>query len=609
MPGGDDGLIPTVEPQVEPSADLPMAATPQALGADIGQAVENFGMTANRIGYNQRVRDLQIAQIAAQDGAQAVALDDQKGLHGENGLMFQEAGIGAPKASEDYLSQRDEKVSQVRNSLPTDAARRSFDLHERQQRSRVEDQLASWQHAQVNAADAKALKASSELHLNEAIIGASETDPVKRNETINTGLAKGSMNIIDYAERHNWTKDETDVALKGYSSEIVTSVVKSLADSGDHHAAAAFFEDHKADVTGEGMIQAQAILKVSSRQNKSRDIADKILNDGGTLSEQRNLALELTKNEDADVRDQVIGRVFQADREIRAAHAQEQIDILNQGFAAMDQDPDHHMPASLYESADPAGKRQMLSYQASLRTHGAIITDDAAYNELTALSSSGNPAVVDRYLDLNLQATYADKLAPEALRKEIDTQARIRKERNENIISAQTVNAQIETRVLNETLPLLGITPQELKPDGKRYDDAEAKKVTLLRDRFRQAVLAEQKGDERPLQFEEAKKIAARLIADEVIPASPGFLERWSIPSPLTIPRAIFGGKAEPETQTVPSFMTPDAALTVYSVHEIPEIELEKVRKANAKAGAGTDDDALIRTYNRAKIKAAHVSR
>ncbi len=602
MPGDDEGLIPSVEPQVAPSVDLPRAATPDALGAPIAEGVENLGMTAFRISENKEIRDDHIAQIAAQDGIQAVILDDQKGLHGKDGLLFQEAGIGAPKASDDYLKQRDEKVSQIRNALPTDAARKSFDIHEREQRANVKSKLAAWQDHQVNDADAKAMKVSNDLHLSEAIIGASESDPNKRNEAVNIGLAKGSMNIIDYAQRHNWPKEQTDLALKEYSSDVVTNVVKTLADSGDHRAAQAFFDDHKDDVTGQGMMQVQSTLKVSHAQNESREIADGIIASGGTLDERREMVKELTADKDAVIRDQVMSRVFQDDREVKTAHEEDQGAILDRAVAAIEQDPNHAIPPSDFASADPKRKSQMLSFQSKFRTHGEIITDDTAYNEMVARASSTDPVVRDKYLKENLVAEYADKLAPPVLREAINTQARLRNEKAQNIQSATTVNAQMESRVMREILPVLGITPAELKEDGKKYDQAEANRETLLRERFRQAVLAEQKGKEDAISFETAKKIASRLIAEEVVPAKPGFMDRWSIPSPLDLPRAIFGGKAEVPTEKIRSFENPDNASLVYSSSEIPADKLKVLKEERAKVGASVEEDDLIRAYNALRI-------
>ncbi len=608
MPGEDDGLIPSVEPQVTPSAEIPMAASPQAMGVAIGQATEQMGMVAARVGYDQKVREQHIAQIAAQDGAHAVIASDQDALHGKDGIMYREAGIGAPKMADDYLTQRSAKVAQVRDALPSDEARKSFDLHESMQSARVKDQLGDWQHQQINKADASSLQTSSELHMSEAIIGAGEADPQKRNEVINTSIAKGSMAIIDYGQRHGWDKDRTDLAVKEYGGSVVTNVVKALVDTGEYGTARDFYADHGEDVTGQQSIQVSQMLKVSGEQDESRKVADSIINRTRTDGEPQGLggdiaALEARKITNTKVYDQAKQRILENDvvqRKIRNDDQQARLQSITDAF----EDPanvGHDIPPSLLVGADAHVINAANTRQKQLRQGDIAVTDPAVYKEIQDRLSNPETwkdelgdADHKGSLDLNV---YKPFLSPAHFTKIEDE---IKTTRQKIINRDETLShGQVATEVTNRLFKENGLDGAKKGTPAEKTQAAAQGRFLLQFHSMLGAIQVSQSKAASPEQVDEvAKKLFAETTWQDPIPKPTAWSEFWSKHNPdgsRTYPD-------EPVSHTAPAYTRPGAEKVAYSIHDIPKDYRDKQARFDEKHGKRTDAER-VDDYNAVMLK------
>lgn len=617
MPGDGDGLLTSVEPQVTPSAEIPMAASPQAMGVAIGQATEQLGMVAARVGYDQKIRQQHIAQIAAQDGAHAVIADDQDALHGKNGIMYQEAGIAAPKVADDYLTQRSAKVAQVRAALPSDEARRTFDLHETAQSSRVKDQLSDWQHGQVNAADAKSLQTSGELHLNEAVIGASEGDPQRRSEVINTSIAKGSMAIIDYGQRHGWDKDRTDLAVKDYSGNVVTNVVKAMVDSGDHQGAAAFYADHGEDVTGQQSVVVSHLLKVSGEQDQGYRLANDIIakqhvdsvgktgpadESKITLDDALN-RLEAKGLTDPKVHDEAQRRIVTHFELRDKAHVDEQKQLLATAGDAIDDENNQSrtIPPSALVGMDVRTRRAAEAYAKLRLKDGEPVTDDARYQKINELMSDptqwkaafGTPTEPGLY-DINLDRA---NLSPAAFRHVSDEIKAIRQKvvtRDESLSQGQV--AFDVTKNLFEANQMAATA----KPGTPERAQQEALQGRFL-GQLHKAIGAEQIKVQRPLTPDEVQDQATKLLTTVswVTKTQSGTFGEWLA---ATVPHPAF---LDTESHSARAFELPGADKRVYSVDDIPAAELVKLQAGYQAAGIRKPSPGqMLQAYNDTILKA-----
>src|SRR6202012_1210739 len=113
-----------VSEQAGPGGALPEAATSVAMGDSIGKAVEGESMVQARVGFDhanaQKQQQAKADQIASLGGINAVQAYDLDGLHGPKGLLYQNAGVNAPQASQDFLAQRATKLAAIRATLNTD---------------------------------------------------------------------------------------------------------------------------------------------------------------------------------------------------------------------------------------------------------------------------------------------------------------------------------------------------------------------------------------------------------------------------------------------------------------------------------------------------------
>lgn len=603
-----DGVTMTdsVDPQAQPATALPMAASPDAMGVQIGQGVVNEGMVAARIGFDReaqaRAQQAKIDQIGASNAIYASKTADQSELHGDGGVFTQNPGLDAPKVTDAWLQKRAERNAKVRDSLPNDQQKESFDLHQREQDLMVHGQVDDWQSHQLKQADSVAFANSGEVHYNDAMIAAANADPIKRADGVNSAIAKGSMDIIDYGRRNGWTNERTTLATQEYASHVSIGVLKTLVDSGDGQAAKQFHEDHSDDFLGDDAGKASLMVKASNQKEESRDLTIAVLNrkrpDGESPNFKSDLAdLDARSTPGSKEHDDAAAQIANHYRIKEEAEAGAQRDAMKDATDQVNADGNANFdvsPTALL-ALSPTNRRAVEAYQKQKRAVGHVETDETTKEAW--LEKARDPSKWDDIL----------KEPPEALRpkmNDVDYNAMLKeREHIQAQVKAQTqqlsqgmISAEV-TAGIRQTYKME--EPKDKDPNSPARAAAAAR-WNNFQDQLQRMNGAQAVALKRPLLKGEIEANAKALFATTTWQTPPeSTWEKLNLPTNIG-PR--LRGDAAPSktvTRSAPFFESPNASKAAYRIDDVPEAQREALLRSLEKGGLTKPTDRqLIKAYN-----------
>lgn len=270
-----DGPVPQVNPDVQATGGLPLAANAQAFGAGVGQALEQGGEVASKIHYDAVQKFNTISTLDAhnhlQDIVQGLVFDPKTGILNQN--LGKDAPAGVDKTYSDF----DAATSKISDGLANDQQKVQFERLALNSRHQLQMHLSSYETKQVNGyADSVAqatVKNAATAASQNAIMAANDptaATPEARLAAINRSAGEsiemGTAAITDNFRRQYPTAGPSDPRLQeqvqAYQSAAHYGVVSALLAQDKDQDAKAYYEANKGAL--QGTQRDDAALKVEA---------------------------------------------------------------------------------------------------------------------------------------------------------------------------------------------------------------------------------------------------------------------------------------------------------------------------------------------------------
>ncbi|MES2531924.1 MAG: hypothetical protein V4636_12880, partial [Pseudomonadota bacterium] len=161
-------------PEVQPSIDVPLAVTPEALGAGVGRAIQNAGDVAFDL-HEKEVQKANETAILDADN-QLNAFVQQRLYDPKTGVLKQPLGKHASAAADQTLADYDKAMTDVGSRLTNDNQRIAFQKMAQARRFHVEHQLGDYEEGETNRYDDEVDDAAIALASQGAIADPSASD-------------------------------------------------------------------------------------------------------------------------------------------------------------------------------------------------------------------------------------------------------------------------------------------------------------------------------------------------------------------------------------------------------------------------------------------------
>lgn len=278
-----------------------MAASPDAYGSSVGQAVQDVGDVADKIHmaamrhYNQlSVMD---AHNKLDDYNQANLFDPKTGLLNAN------TGKDAPGAVQKTMADYDEHAGKLSDGLANEQQKTMFARLAQENRRTVQTHLNDYETRQVNAYGQQVTAATVKNAATSAVQGVNGVlaspdpalaDPDKRAATIDGVAARsiqmGTAAIKDHFRATNPTAPDNDPRLveqvQAYESAAHYGVIQSLLSQSKDQDADAYYKAHKGDLIGQEADTAARQVDAGSTAGDAMRMAPALVYDdkGGVKS-------------------------------------------------------------------------------------------------------------------------------------------------------------------------------------------------------------------------------------------------------------------------------------------------------------------------------------
>lgn len=498
MPNGYEAKV---APQVAPSVDIPLAFTPQAMGAGVGQAVQNLGDTAHQIYLRSQEHANQTAVLEADTRKQQFL--NQRLYDPEKGLFHQNLGKDAPAAVDALIAENDRDSSEIESGLTNEVQKQAFRDASTARRLDLQRQLGSYEHGQLEIhakqVDQTAIATAGTAALHAANSGDHEGAFVQIMTQQAVIAQAGNRNHVD----HDTIKQQQADAASG----TILGIIQQLATSDQPDAARAWFDENQKDLQGEDLTRATAIVRASSHAQASRDIADELVKgDDGQVVDRTtaNARMEsdprLLKN--AALRASVRSLVNETIDDHQRAKSESDGAAVNQAWQILT-DPDNTAGASnpayaTIKASLPMDRQEQLDR--AERKDVPEFSEDVAYLQRLV----GTEAFM--HVDLT---RYRGRVRDAQLNHFQEVQV---EQRNKGAKAPKVVEAVTQERIVSNGIADLRLDGD--KPENSDEAMAYRRKFDLAKD----AALATNDG--KPLTEDDLSGIAKRLAADYVV-ASP----------------------------------------------------------------------------------------
>ncbi len=297
-----------VLPQVAPSVDIPMAYTPQALGAGVGQAIQGLGETAHNVYVRAQEHANRTAVLDADNQQQAFVqarLYDPK-----TGALNKPLGKDAPGEADQALADYDQHVNDVAGRLSNEAQKEHFQQMAAERRLQVQGQLDKWEHDQVTTWSREVAGASVENAKNMAVQHAGN-DPIVAD----------NLNLMRDVIQHQGEDDGLPPArIEELQRKAVSAtnldVIRELVATGRDGKASNWFGLTKGEMTGEDRIAGETMVAAGTTAGEAQRIAEEFTKtaDGKPIDRQAlqdKIDQDPRLKKDIKLRDAVESRAFQ----------------------------------------------------------------------------------------------------------------------------------------------------------------------------------------------------------------------------------------------------------------------------------------------------------
>ncbi len=453
------GDIPTitsqVQPTVQPGVDLPMNATPQAFGAELGQAEETGGEVATKLHAD-----------AVTHANQTMALDQdnkanewiQQNLHDpKTGLLNQETGKDAPQAVDRTLADYDAMVSKNSDGLVNDAQKEQYQRMTQLRRLEIQRQLGAYEHVQTtrwqNQTDESAVKLAGDA----AIQNAGTTDPLLSPDNF---IQKQRTIIATSGQRNRLPPEAIQEQMNAAESATHVGVITQLVSTGQDQAAKAWYDDHKEELVGRDREIAAQKVEVGSNAGTALRIGDELVrpNDQGQMPQRADLMTKIAgMNLSPQARELAENRV----NRLLAEHEQDvrqNQQTAAQGAMQVLQDPQNNLGLNdprVQQARLQMSPEQWSQVQAMGRKDGRVLTDwrgegGKAYNDFHAMATT--QATRSAALAIDIPTTYGGIMGDGELKELISLQDGLRREQESGKPDEKLASATMLRQIGSDTL-------------------------------------------------------------------------------------------------------------------------------------------------------------
>jgi hypothetical protein len=572
---------PRVTPEALPGVRETAALTDQAAGVGVavaqarsGQALADFG----RAGLNEGIgvvgeyeaeqrRAAQEAKDAADQTAVLSAASSLKGytntaLYDTNEGAFSakyrgENALGLPEHIGDSFNKQADTIAA---SLTTPEQQKRFQAYRDSEYESLQLQLQRYTLDQVQGTHEKALGDFVEQTANGAM--ASGNDP----HTVGNALAQiaGQINAAAWL-----SPDDKAEQIAKVTSAVHVGVIRNLAASGDAKKAQAYFDETKGQILGGSLDEVQKTLKIANAadedkmlRGQSQKEADRIINTGGTLTQQLEQAKKI---EDPDLRDAVSVRLRQNQGDKDASDRLEENAALTRAYAQVDAQGRN----ADADSINPRDKAIIAQHMPALRAYAEHrAKDDPIQTDLPTFYDMMNLSTADpkKFVDTNL-LTLKAKLDTSDFKSLVDYQTRMKSGMNAAAAAradARLASVSTNNEVITSTLRQYGI-------DTSDKSAAVQNQVATLRRLVDEKVAATTTPGKEPSALD-VQSIVDRIMTTK----APG--TTWTLWNPFT-----WGG--------VPK------KFEDLSIGDVPKDDKTLIEQSLTKAGVPISDATILHSY------------
>jgi hypothetical protein len=266
-----------IQPDVSPSAALPLAATPQAFGAGIGEGVQQVGDVAHELHLKaQRMADR--SAILDADN-QTNQFQYQRLYDARTGLLHQNPGRNAPALVDQTLADYDKHVSQVSAGLADDRQRLAYQRMANNRRYEMERTLGQFEHNETtrdaDEVDQAAIAGATTNAVTAA--GSPVQSPLRPWQQVSTDSIDRIKAVVqDQGERHGLSPDVVKERQGIAVSQAQLGILHQLVATGKDQYAKGWYDDHRGDFTAQDSPAAARLVEAGSIAGESQRISDEI---------------------------------------------------------------------------------------------------------------------------------------------------------------------------------------------------------------------------------------------------------------------------------------------------------------------------------------------
>jgi hypothetical protein len=526
-----------VEANAMRGGQMSAAATAASEGAGIQRAkmetagaVADVGERVSRFGASMFAR-MQEQERDAADQTALLAADNQladwknKRLFDPKDGAFTLKGENALPLPEQLKGEFDKLSGEIEAGLSTDRQRAAYQRLKGQEwqgidlqvRRHVFGEMQNYRASELEGLVGNSINAAVQSALDPKLVAVNLDKAVTAIKTTGPGLGLGPEAIA--------------AKVQAVQSQTHVGVISTLLAKENDQAASAYFEATKGQIDGDkqdGIIKA---LDEGTLRGSSQREADKIIGEGGTLTEQRAKAKALT---DPKLRDQVEQRLEHNDAVMDREQREATESAMRGGYDILDQTGDvTKIPPALWTSYSGGTRSAMMEYAIKRAKGTPVETDYPTFYSL--MQHAGDHP--ETFASVNL-LQYRNKLDDSEFKQLAGLQLSLK---NQDKTAAEKVLAPFRThsQILDDTLALHGIDPNA-KPDT-----AEGKAIAQLRRMLDQRVDTIQA----PGKTTDGKPIPARKATNQDIQASLDALLSQQVSVPGSWWNIFPGGKPFLDTQ------------------------------------------------------------
>lgn len=482
--------------------------TPESRGAGVarerGRTAEAFGALAGQVGgmaLDVRSKLIQQEQdradeVALLEAENRMAAWENKRLYDPKSGAYVQRGKNALGLPEAIAQEFGEQAGAIEQGLTTDRQRDAFAKLRAQRgtnldlgiRRHVFQQMQTWEGEELQA---------SVANVRESAI-ANALDPAR----VQKELTRGISAIKTHGPRLGLGPEQVEKQIDDLRSAVHVGVIDRLLSNDKTRAAEVYFEEAKKQISGEQIARVEKALAEGTLRKKAQTSADKILAEGGTLTEQREKARAI---EDAELRDAVMSRIEHEGNMREREKRDKEENRLRMAYNLLDRYQDvRAIPPGDWSELSGAAKSSLRSYAEALTRGVPIETDWTTYYSLMQQAMDQPEAFARRNL-LEVRGRLDDAEFKQLAEKQLAMRSGQGRKADEDLNGFRTTDA-----ILRDTLTLYGIDP------GAKATSEEGKAIAQLRRMLDRRVLAHAQLNGKQPDNEDVQRMLDALLSESV---------------------------------------------------------------------------------------------